>query len=694
MHWAGILAPFYLLVLILLRERYLDGWPVVLGSAAGLLAFGYALAAYLVALGGGNRIPRKEPLLVWGGVLAMELHAAFPPIGRTRVVPAALFFALGYGLPPAFSIPAILGTAGWLSAAPFRLEGMQGELPSIAAMAVLTGVAGCIFRRNLDRRKPEGGFTREAIARSRSLLLPWEEPRSSGSRVPEDTAEETVLLRRETELREGIQRMIEGLLPMTGAAHVAFLLPSRASVGARHDGFLVSRGAGAPREFAVPDTYVPVRESIVFRRPFLEAGPESRRYAPWTHGGGVPATGVAAVPVFRGENVEGVLLAVREEDGPWDAPVLPLFELAAFFIGRDIERTRTHHLGERYLLREDWYHQMVRKMAQVGSTGEGEPEESLKARRERVYAEAVGQLRRQVGASRAALIGTCDGGKRGWISWEETDEGAGVSDIPQPLGDTYVGWVIRTESQRLFSDVQGPPRNQAVLPTAWTKAGERSFLVLHVAESGGFRGAVVCTHEEPNRFRRQHVEIVRDITEVMQMGLSHVARLEVLTRKAATDALTGIANRRSFLEQLDTELARLDGRHPCGVIMMDIDHFKRINDTYGHPFGDEVLRRIAGVLGKTVRKGDVAGRYGGEEFALYLPMADPLRAKEGAERFRRMIRQTKFHHKGREVAVTASFGVSCAPHHGTTAEELLKSADEALYLSKHRGRDRVTVYPG
>jgi diguanylate cyclase (GGDEF)-like protein len=79
---------------------------------------------------------------------------------------------------------------------------------------------------------------------------------------------------------------------------------------------------------------------------------------------------------------------------------------------------------------------------------------------------------------------------------------------------------------------------------------------------------------------------------------------------------------------------------------------------------------------------------------IYLPMADPIRAKEGAERFRRMIRQTKFLHEGREVAVTASFGVSCAPHHGTVAEELLKRADEALYLSKRRGRDQVTVYPG
>jgi diguanylate cyclase (GGDEF)-like protein len=187
---------------------------------------------------------------------------------------------------------------------------------------------------------------------------------------------------------------------------------------------------------------------------------------------------------------------------------------------------------------------------------------------------------------------------------------------------------------------------------------------------------------------------VRDIAEVLQLGISHVEHLEALTLRATTDGLTGLANRKAFLARVDEDLARLDGRHPCALVMLDIDHFKRINDTYGHPFGDEVLRRVAGILGKAVRKGDTAGRYGGEEFVLYLHMADPEQAREVAERFRRMIRQARFLQEGREVVVTASLGVACTPAHGKSAEDLLKRADEALYLSKNRGRDRVTVYPG
>lgn len=693
-HWAAIVAPPYLLLLILLRERYPGGWPVGLASAVGVLAFCYAAAAYLVAQRGGDLVPEREPLRVWGGVLAMEIHAAWAPVAQARVVPAALCFALGYGARPAISAPAIAGVAAWLVVAPSGLHGWKEEVLSIAAMAVLAGAAGGSLRRSREQRKAEEGLSRETIERSRALVLPWEEPGPRGPEAAPGSSEETVLFRRETELLEGIQRTLESLLPMSGAAHAAFLSPSRAPGGARHDGLLVSRGASGPKEFSVADTYVPARESIVFRRPFLESGPEARRYAPWEPGNRSAATGVAAAPVFRGEAVEGVLLAVREEEGDWPVPVLPLLELAAYFIGRDIVRTRTLHLGERYLLREDWYHQMVRTMAQVGRPGKAEPEETLERRRERVYAEAVGQMRRQVGASRAALIGTSDGGKKGWLTWEETEGGAGGSDRPQPLRDTYVGWVIRTGTQRLFSGPQGPPRGHEVLPAEWARPGERSFLVLPVGGIGGFRGAVVCTHDAPERFRKQHAEIVRDITEVMQLGLSHVERLEVLTRRATTDPLTGLANRKAFLDHLAADLARLDGRHPCAVVMMDIDHFKRINDTYGHPFGDEVLRHVASVLGKAVRKGDAAGRYGGEEFVLYLHLADPVRAREGAERFRRMIRQTKFLHEGKPVAVTASFGVSCAPHDGATAEELLKRADEALYLSKQRGRDQVTVYPG
>lgn len=691
---AGYLAPPYLLMLLFLRARGTEGWPLLLASGAGFAAFAWVLADSLAARRGGGRLPLWTPLLAWGGVVALELHAAFPAVAETRAVPAALSFALAFRLRPAISVPSVIGVAAWIALMASRTaEGAAAGFASIAALALPAGAAGIFARKKCESPRPDEIRARETIAGSRSLVLPWEEPVPGRGSTPGETAGEIALLRRELELTEGIRGALERLLPLIGAAHVAYLAPAAAPGSSRYEGLVASLGKGPPRAFAVPDTYVPVREAVVFRRPFREEGAAAERYVPDGLTTVSRPTAIVAEPVFRGESVEGVLLAIREGEGRWPDSAASLLELVSSFVGRDIERTRLLLQGERYLLREDWYHRMVRNMAQVGGA-EGDAQKSLPLRRQKVYAEAVGQLRRQVGADRALLVGTSDGGKTGWITWEETESGAGGAEHPEALEASYVGWVIRTGSRRIISEPRGGPRGQDILPPPWAKAGEKSFLLLPVAGVGGFRGAVVCCHGEERRFLRQHAEMARDITEVMQLGLSHVGHLEMLTKRAETDGLTGLPNRKSFLRRLEEELERLDGRHPLAVVMMDIDHFKRINDTYGHPFGDEVLRRVSAVLAKAIRRGDSAGRYGGEEFVLFLPMADPVKAVEGADRLRRMIRQTKFSHEGKEVAVTASFGLSCAPGHGSRPEELLKKADEALYLSKQRGRDRVTLYPG
>ena len=689
---AGLSAPVYLLALTLLREKIPEGIPFLVSVAIGPLAAAYFLVAYLVARKRDDRVPDLLPLLAWGAAAAMEIHAFVPPVARSGVVPAALFFGLAMRFPPALSIPAILCVDAWLAAVPGPIE---NEILYTSAMALIAGGAGIAVRGGHWNNDREENGVQEAIARSRALILPWEESGKGGLPASGEMTEESSLLRREEELKDGIRQALDRLLGLTGASHVAYIARSVSPGSVLHEGFRQSRGSPDSREISLPDTYVPLREATVFRKPFLEIGPGAKRYAPWESGPGSAPAGVAAVPVIREGVVEGVLLAVRDEEGPWGDPVIPAMELAGHFVGRDIERMRELHQGDRYYLRGEWYHGMVRKMAEVGTEGDPVPAVGARSRREMVYAETVEQVRRQVDAERVLLVESGDDPGNGRVAWAMSPEESGPGpEAYEPLGSSYVGWVIRTGTQRIFPGTAGPPRNQGVLPGSWVREGERSFLLLPVEGRVGFRGALVCAHPQEKRFLKRHTEIARDITGVMQLGLSHVERLESLTKKATTDGLTGLTNRKAFLERFAVELSRLDGRHPCGVVMLDIDHFKRVNDTYGHPFGDEVLRGVASVLGKGVRKGDSAGRYGGEEFVVYLHMADTERAREGAERFRRMIRQIRFAHAGKEVAVTASFGVACSPHHGNGVEELLKHADEALYLSKERGRDRVTVYPG
>ena len=691
-YFAALSAPAYLLLLFLLRERIPGGVPFLLSAAIGPLAAAYFFVTYLLARNRDDRVPDLIPLLAWGAAAAMEIHAFVPPVARTGVVPAALFFGIALKIPATLSIPAILLADAWLAAVPGPFE---REIYYTSAMALIAGAAGIALRggQRKDRREVNG--VQEAIARSRALVLPWEESGNAGFPAAGEMTEESSLLRREEELKDGIRQALERLLGLTGASHVAYIARSGSPGSDLHEGILLSGGSPVTREISLPDTYVPVREATVFRKPFLEAGPGARRYAPWKNGPGSAPGGVAAVPVFREGVVEGVLLAVRDDEGPWSDPVVPAMELAGHFVGRDIERMRELHQGDRYFLRGEWYHKMVRKMAEVGTEREAESAGGERSRREMVYAETVEQVRRQVDADRVLLVESGVTPGNGRLAWSVSPDGGGPGPEGfEQLGESYVGWVIRTGTQRIFPGSGGPPRSQGVLPGVWEREGERSFLVLPVEGRVGFRGALVCAHPQEKRFRKRHAEIARDITRVMQLGLSHVERLESLTIKATTDGLTGLSNRKAFLERLAADLGRLDGRYPCGVVMLDIDHFKGINDTYGHPFGDEVLRGVASVLGKGVRKGDTAGRYGGEEFVLYLHMADTERARDGAERFRRMIRQIRFPHEGKEIAVTASFGVACSPHHGKGVEELLKHADLALYLSKQRGRDRVTVYPG
>jgi len=129
-----------------------------------------------------------------------------------------------------------------------------------------------------------------------------------------------------------------------------------------------------------------------------------------------------------------------------------------------------------------------------------------------------------------------------------------------------------------------------------------------------------------------------------------------------------------------------------GVMMLDLDHFKNFNDTYGHDAGDAVLRETASLLAKSVRAEDIVCRFGGEEFVVILPMADLKASQARAERIRSKLRELTVMHQGQSLGmITVSVGVAELPQHGTSPRELLETADAALYRAKREGRDRVVV---
>lgn len=166
-------------------------------------------------------------------------------------------------------------------------------------------------------------------------------------------------------------------------------------------------------------------------------------------------------------------------------------------------------------------------------------------------------------------------------------------------------------------------------------------------------------------------------------------RLELL---ADTDGLTGLYNRRYFDALLGRELQRTERyKTPLGLVLIDIDHFKKVNDTYGHPMGDEVLRNVSRIVTSSVRVTDSVARYGGEEIAIVFTQTTPAGVSEVTERLRQRIADFSHDYQGSQVKCSASFGVSVCDGRGVTpnATELIERADRALYRAKHAGRNRV-----
>jgi diguanylate cyclase (GGDEF)-like protein len=255
------------------------------------------------------------------------------------------------------------------------------------------------------------------------------------------------------------------------------------------------------------------------------------------------------------------------------------------------------------------------------------------------------------------------------------------------IGEGVAGWVAEHGQPALIHDVTQDARFIA-LPAG--QAQIASMICVPLIARGERVGVVTATSPTPNAFDTNNLELIRFIAMTIALDIENVR----LHRVAVTDPLTGAYNREFLLQRLPQEIeAAADRDRALSVAMVDVDHFKTVNDQYGHGIGDVVLSEVARRLRSAIRAGDLLVRYGGEEFLAVLPKADAGRAWEVGERMRQRVCERAFEvGDGMALLLRVSVGVA-QWHTGERMPELIDRADSALYSAKDHGRNRVEVAP-
>lgn len=222
-----------------------------------------------------------------------------------------------------------------------------------------------------------------------------------------------------------------------------------------------------------------------------------------------------------------------------------------------------------------------------------------------------------------------------------------------------------------------------------------SFLSAPLLYKGELVGVMNCGRMKKDAFSKNEIKLLQLVANQIALSIAN-ARLYAKTRELSVrDELTGLYNRRHFLHVLQLEWKRASRfHHPLSLLMIDVDHFKKYNDTYGHKEGDGVLKHMGGLLVHTLREVDTLARFGGEEFVVILPDTDRNGALAVGEKLRKLVESEKFMLNAHNpIPVTISVGVANYPADVSVLEDLIDHADMALYDAKDQGRNRVVPYP-
>ena len=436
------------------------------------------------------------------------------------------------------------------------------------------------------------------------------------------------------------------------------------------------------RECLAPDVW-----SSEGTRPSFFSITEWAPLVQWSAEGGVVQTvgheetvHVGAAPIRRGETLMGVLSLTHRTGLGWERGSLRdwLPRLADQF-GTVQELVDVRRRSKRNMRQGQALLDAVQRL-QGQSTGDG-------------LARALCETALDVSGARAASLVR-------WSSDADVGEVVYATDAsglsaPAPLdGGAMIAEACRAGRLQVLEDSRAAMLERGLYGVSRGIQEPASLAIVPLVKDGTTLGAIVLEAAEVKAISQEEARNITVLGAVVTASLELVWQFAEVDKRARTDQLTGLWNRHHFGEQLQRTLNEAD-RYGTQVslVLVDIDHFKRVNDTWGHEAGDAVLRQVSRILQDGVRSVDICVRYGGEEIALLLAQTDSEHAVEVAERLRGRIAAQPLRHGGAVIPVTASFGVATYPETVKVRDQLFPASDKALYIAKHEGRNRVRAKP-
>lgn len=257
------------------------------------------------------------------------------------------------------------------------------------------------------------------------------------------------------------------------------------------------------------------------------------------------------------------------------------------------------------------------------------------------------------------------------------------------LKGTFIKMVVENKQPIYMSDIT----NYRIPIMPFKTEDVRSVIVIPMLYENDLLGLFVMLSEKTEFLDTFQVELLKVMCNQASTSIANAKLHAEIGKLATTDGLTGLFNHRRFQEKLSEELKRLNRfSEPTSLLLIDIDYFKKINDTYGHPVGDLVLKGVAKIIKETIRDIDIPARYGGEEFAAILPGTDREGSRKIAERLRKSVMNTSFSADGTSFKITISIGIATSPVDAKNKEELIERADQALYHAKRNGRNQSVLW--